>query len=120
MPEVDDSVLYTVEGKVGKITLNRPEKRNALNETMIAGIKSALRSVSGDDKVRAVVLSGSGKDFCSGADLASLERISQSSVDANSADANSLMELFVLIRQCEVPVIAAVRGRALGWWMWIG
>ena len=113
MSEFDDSVLFTLEGKVGKITLNRPEKRNALNDAMIAGIKSALRNVSGNNEVRALVISGSGKDFCSGADLAALERIAQFSVDANSADANSLLELFVLIRQCEIPVIAAVRGRAL-------
>ena len=113
MPEVNDSVLYMLEGKVGKITLNRPEKRNALNDAMIAGIKRTLRNVNGDDEVRAVVISGSGKDFCSGADLAALERMSQFCVDANSADANSLKELFVLIRQCQVPVIAAVRGRAL-------
>jgi methylglutaconyl-CoA hydratase len=113
MPEIDDAVLYVVEGKIGKITLNRPEKRNALNDAMIAGIKRALRQAMGDEDVRAVVITGSGKDFCSGADLAALERISKATVSENSEDANSLMELFLLIRQCQFPVIAAVRGRAL-------
>lgn len=113
MPEVDDAVLYVVEGRVAKITLNRPEKRNALNEAMIAGIKRALREATDDEHVRAVVITGSGKDFCSGADLAALERISKATVSENSDDANSLMELFLLIRQCKLPVIAAVRGRAL-------
>ncbi len=113
MSEVDDSVLYVREGNVGRITLNRPEKRNALNDAMIAGLKSVLRKVKGDKDVRALVITGSGKDFCSGADLAALERILQSSVDINTDDANSLMEMFLLIRQCEIPVIAAVRGRAL-------
>ena len=69
--------------------------------------------MKGDKDVRALVITGSGKDFCSGADLAALERILQSSVDINTDDANSLMEMFLLIRQCEIPVIAAVRGRAL-------
>ena len=113
MPEVDDSVLYVVESKIARITLNRPDKRNALNDTMIAGIKKSLRKVQGDEHVRAVVITGSGKDFCSGADLAALERISKASLSENSDDANSLMELFLLIRQCNVPVTAAVRGRAL-------
>jgi Enoyl-CoA hydratase/carnithine racemase len=113
MAEVDDSVLYAREGNIGRITLNRPEKRNALNDAMIAGLKSALLKVKGDRDVRALVITGSGKDFCSGADLAALERILQSSVDINTDDANSLMEMFLLIRQCEIPVIAAVRGRAL-------
>jgi len=113
MSEVDDSVLYAREANIGRITLNRPKKRNALNDAMIAGLKSVLRKVKGDKDVRALVITGSGKDFCSGADLAGLERILQSSVDINTDDANSLMEMFLLIRQCEIPVIAAVRGRAL-------
>jgi len=113
MPEVDDSVLYVVEDKIARITLNRPDKRNALNDTMIAGIKRALREALVDEHVRAIVITGSGKDFCSGADLAALERISRASVSENSDDANSLMELFLLIHHCHVPVIAAVRGRAL-------
>ena len=113
MSEVDDSVLYAREANVGRITLNRPKKRNALNDTMIAGLKSVLRKVNGDRDVRVLVITGSGKDFCSGADLAALGRILQSSVDINTQDANSLMEMFLLIRQCEIPVIAAVRGRAL-------
>src|SRR4051794_37208844 len=113
MPEVQDAVLYTLDGSVGRITLNRPEKRNALNEAAIAGIKSALAALCREESLRAVVLTGAGKDFCSGADLAALEKISKASVAENRDDATSLMELFLLIRECEVPVIAAVRGRAL-------
>ena len=96
--------FYMVEGKIARITLNRPDKRNALNDAMIGGIKKALREVLGDEHVRAVVITGSGRIFCSGADLAALEKISKASVSENSDDANSLMELFLLIRQCNVPV----------------
>jgi methylglutaconyl-CoA hydratase len=106
-------VLYTVEGAVARITLNRPEKRNALNEAVIAGLKDRLRDASKDDEVRVVVISGAGKDFCSGADLSALQKIAQASVDENAEDARTLLELFVLIRQIPVPVIAAVKGRAL-------
>jgi methylglutaconyl-CoA hydratase len=60
-----------------------------------------------------VVITGSGKDFCSGADLSALKRISEGSVAENLQDARSLVELFLLIRKVRVPVVAAVKGRAL-------
>jgi methylglutaconyl-CoA hydratase len=107
------AVLYSVEGSVAQIILNRPEKRNALNDTLIAGIKNALIDVSAAEAVRAIVITGAGEDFCSGADLSALQKISEASVSENADDARSLMELFILIRQLRVPVIAAVRGRAL-------
>jgi methylglutaconyl-CoA hydratase len=108
-----DSILYKVDGGVARITLNRPEKRNALNDALIFGIKGALRQANDDDDVRVVVITGAGKDFCSGADLGALQKISEASVSDNNDDARSLMELFTLMRQVSVPVVAAVRGRAL-------
>ena len=109
----DESVLYAVEGAVARVTLNRPEKRNALNDAVVAGLKAALRAADADGGVRAVVLTGAGADFCSGADLAAMQKISESSVAENLKDARSLMELFALAREVRVPVVAAVRGRAL-------
>lgn len=110
--EVND-VLYSVVGSVAHITLNRPEKRNALNDVLVEGIKRALNTADQDEGVRVVVVTGAGADFCSGADLAALERISQSSIAENLEDAQSLMELFTLIRRVRMPVVAAVSGRAL-------
>lgn len=111
--EKDDVVLYSLDGAVARITLNRPEKRNALNDAVIAGIKDALKRAAADEHVKAIVISGAGKDFCSGADLSALQKIAGASVAENSEDARSLMELLLLIRQVSVPVIAAVTGRAL-------
>jgi len=108
-----DQVLYSVEGSVGRITLNRPEKRNALNDALIAGLKENLRKAAADKNVRVVVISGAGKDFCSGTDLSALQKIAGASVAENSEDARSLLELFLLIRALQVPVVAAVTGRAL-------
>lgn len=108
-----DPVLYSIDGAVARLTLNRPEKRNALNDALIAGIKAALRKAAGDEQVRVIVISGAGKDFCSGADLSALQKIAGASVSDNSEDARSLLELFLLIRQIQVPVVAAVTGRAL-------
>ena len=106
-------VLYSVDGAVARITLNRPDKRNALNDAVIAGVKDGLREASLDERVRVVVIAGAGKDFCSGADLSQLQRIAQATVAENAEDARSLLELFLLIRQIPVPVVAAVTGRAL-------
>lgn len=109
----DKTVLYSVEGAVARVTLNRPEKRNALNDAVIAGIKEGLKKASKDERVRVVVISGAGKDFCSGADLAALQKIANASVAENSEDARLLLDLFLLIRQLPIPVVAAVTGRAL-------
>jgi methylglutaconyl-CoA hydratase len=107
------SVLFAVANGIAWITLNRPEKRNALNDAVIGALKNALRLADQDESVRAVVLGGAGADFCSGADLAALQKISNASVADNLEDARSLMELFMLIRMVRIPVIAAVKGRAL-------
>jgi methylglutaconyl-CoA hydratase len=109
----EQPVLYSVAGAVARITLNRPEKRNALNPAVIAGLKEKLREASQDERVRVIVITGAGNDFCSGADLAALQKITEASVDENAEDARSLLDLFLLIRQTPVPVLAAVRGRAL-------
>jgi methylglutaconyl-CoA hydratase len=113
MTENDDEVLLTVQDGIARLTLNRPAKRNALNAAVIDGLKAGLRAAEGREDVRVVVITGAGKDFCSGADLAALQKIADASVNENVADARSLMELFVIMRGLRVPVVAAVRGRAL-------
>jgi methylglutaconyl-CoA hydratase len=100
-------------GGVRFLTLNRPEKRNALNDALIEALKSAIKSADSDDSVRVVVLRGAGKDFCSGADLSSLQKIAEASLEENLEDARRLGELYKVIRNARMPVIAAVRGRAL-------
>ncbi|PYS25115.1 MAG: methylglutaconyl-CoA hydratase [Acidobacteria bacterium] len=111
--ETHSVVLYDASDGIARITLNRPDKRNALNDELIAALKDALRRANNDSQVRVVILSGSGSDFCSGADLAALQKISSFTVAENLRDAQSLMELFLLIRTVNPPVVAAVRGRAL-------
>ena len=84
---------------MARITLNRPEKRNALNDAVIAGHQGALTKRRVMKDVRVVVISGAGKDFCSGADLSALQKIAGASVAENAEDARSLLELFLLIRK---------------------
>jgi methylglutaconyl-CoA hydratase len=108
-----DILTTFTEGAVRVLELNRPDKRNALNDELIAALKVALREVDADESLRAAVIRGAGKDFCSGADLASIQKIANASYEENVEDARSLAELFELIRKVRVPVIAAVHGRAL-------
>ncbi len=93
--------------------MNRPDKRNALNDELVAALKDALREADADESLRAIVIRGAGKDFCSGADLSALQKIATASLEENLEDARSLGELYKLIRSVRVPVIAAVHGRAL-------
>ncbi len=92
------------------ITLNRPEKRNALNPEVIHGLSRIFKSIEQDSTVQAVVLSGKGKAFCSGADLKWL-------TNEKTFSKQSLSQLFTLLEQidhCKVPVIAKVHGFIMG------
>ncbi|HEX8287723.1 MAG TPA: enoyl-CoA hydratase-related protein [Pyrinomonadaceae bacterium] len=106
-------ILIDQENSILTITLNRPEKRNALNDALVNSLKSALRDAGENEDLRAVLIKGAGQDFCSGADLSALQKIAESNVMENLADAENLLELFALIRRIKIPVIAAVHGRAL-------
>ena len=108
-----ESILTETREGVVYLTLNRPEKRNALNDQLIADLKTALNDADADESTRCIVLRGAGSDFCSGADLSALQKIANASVAENLEDARTLMELFLLMRQLQIPVIAAVHGRAL-------
>ncbi len=108
-----ERLLVRREGGVARLTMNRPEKRNALDAELVAALKGALREADADPEVRVVLLTGAGKDFCSGADLSALRTIAEGSAMENLADVDALAELFLLPRRMRKPVVAAVRGRAL-------
>jgi methylglutaconyl-CoA hydratase len=106
-------ILYSVEQAVARITLNRPDKRNALDDEIVSEFKNALGAAGREESVRVVLVTGAGKDFCSGADLASLQRISEAGVEESMESARVMGELFIDMRRHPRPIIAAVRGRAL-------
>jgi methylglutaconyl-CoA hydratase len=112
MPDYN-KILYTTDHDVARITLNRPDKRNALDAEIVSEIKAALDEAATDQSVRVVLITGAGKDFCSGADLAALQKISEATVMENVDDARNLAELFITMRTHPRPIVAAVRGRAL-------
>jgi methylglutaconyl-CoA hydratase len=106
------SILYSVDGAVARITLNRPEKRNALNDELIGVLKDSLALAAEDEQVRVVLLAGAGQDFCSGADLAALDRTADAGVLDHLATAHELADVFLAMRHHPKPIVAAVRGRA--------
>jgi methylglutaconyl-CoA hydratase len=93
--------------------MNRPEKRNALSAELVTALRDAVREAGANAEARAILLSGEGKDFCSGADLSALQKIATAGVMENLADAGNLGALFLELRRLPKPVIAAVQGRAL-------
>jgi methylglutaconyl-CoA hydratase len=106
-------LLYSVEGGIARLVLNRPEKRNALSSGLVSELKSAIAESAKDAAVRVVLLSGAGKDFCSGADLSGVQKGFDAGVLENMADASAMAELFLAMRHHPRPIVAAVRGRAL-------
>jgi methylglutaconyl-CoA hydratase len=107
------TILYDVHDGIACITLNRPEKRNALNGELVGALRDAIASSACDAQCRVVVISGAGTDFCSGADLAGIEKTAQASVLDNMADARNMADVFLMMRNHPRPIIAAVHGRAL-------
>ena len=106
-------ILYELRDGIARITLNRPDKRNALDGEIIAELKAAFSASASDEACRVVLLTGAGADFCSGADLANLEKTAENSVLDNIADARATADLFLMMRNHPRPIVAAVQGRAL-------
>src|SRR5690349_15997670 len=97
-----ETILYEVAAGVATITLNRPENYNALNAQMYKDILAALRDVGRDKTVRAVLLTGAGKGFCSGADLTQFD-ISQAKIPVGEILRGGLNQIVTGIRSLEKP-----------------
>lgn len=110
---MNDLVLYHVNERVGYITLNRPEKRNALSFEFVQLLKRIFTEAEADKNCKVIVIKANGEAFCSGADLASLQNMQHNTFEENLADSKNLMELFAMIYQSKKVVIAQVEGAAL-------
>lgn len=108
----DGRVAAQVEAGVLQLTLNRPEKRNALDSAMIDALHRELDQAELDAAVRVVLLRGAGPDFCAGADLAELLESADKSPEQNAADAQRLGDVFIKMRKLPKVVLAGVHGRA--------
>jgi methylglutaconyl-CoA hydratase len=106
------TLLLDISGPIAGITLNRPEKRNAISATMIAELQTALDEIE-NSHARVGILTGAGKAFCSGMDLDLLAAIAQQSPAENQEDSRRLAKMFRRIWSFPRPLIAAVNGAAL-------
>ena len=97
---------------VGVIWMNRPEVRNAFNETMITELSMAFKALDADDAIRAVVLAGRGPSFCAGADLNWMKKMAGYSYEENFEDALELANMLYNLRSMKKPTIARVHGHA--------
>jgi methylglutaconyl-CoA hydratase len=106
-------LLTSLEHGVLTLTLNRPDKRNALDASTIAALTAGLERAELDSEVRVVGIRGAGKDFCAGADLDELLASAEQSLEENEQAAARLGAVFSAIRRLPRPVVALVHGRAL-------
>jgi methylglutaconyl-CoA hydratase len=106
-------ILYAVSNRVATITLNRPEKRNALNFEIVAELKAALKEAAEDSEVKVVIIKANGEAFCAGADLGYLQKLQSYSYEQNLDDSSHLKELFYLIYTSPKIIIAQIQGHAL-------
>lgn len=106
-------VLYEAINRIGYITLNRPEKRNALSYELVSELKQTFREAEKDINCKVIILRGSGEAFCAGADLAYLQQLQNNSFEENVEDSLHLKELFYLIHNNSKVVISMVEGAAL-------
>lgn len=102
------------QGAVRVLRLNRPEKHNALNTALTAGLLAALREADQDPAVRSIVLTGNGKSFCAGADTTEFSALTPEHPEAVLARASLTTDLHLVFSRMSKPVIAAVHGNALG------
>lgn len=108
------SVSTQIEGRVARITLDNPDKRNAFDDSIIASLTEAFEKAGSDDRVRVVVLQAAGKHFSAGADLNWMRAMGKLDAAQNKADALRLARLMQTIDQCPKPVVARVQGAAFG------
>ncbi len=95
------------------LSINRPEKRNALDARVAGALTDAIKEADSDDSTRVIVLTGRGKAFSAGADLAALQSLADASFDDNLEDSRTLAALFETIYRTDKPVVARVNGHAI-------
>ncbi|MCF8338916.1 MAG: enoyl-CoA hydratase/isomerase family protein, partial [Bacteroidales bacterium] len=108
------TIKFDKKEDVGTIWLNRPDIRNAFNETMISELIEIFGEIEKQDDLRAVILRGAGKSFCAGADLNWMKDVVNYSYEQNYQESYNLSQCFYSIYMCSKPTIAMVHGAAIG------
>jgi len=114
MTDFNTITLATDTRGITTVTLNRPEKHNAMNAEMIAELMQAAREVAADDDVRAVILAASGKSFCAGADLGWMQAQAERDRSGKMAEGRALADMLAALNRLPKPLIARVQGSVYG------
>jgi methylglutaconyl-CoA hydratase len=113
MPDMNlQRITVTADGHVARVTLNRPDVRNAFDDATIVELTAAFRALADDASVRVIILAANGPAFCAGGDLNWMKRMADYSDAENRADALGLATMLNTIYTCNKPVIARVQGDA--------
>lgn len=107
-------VIYQAKSGIARIALNRPERRNALDQELLTELRAALRQSAADESIRVILLTGEGKDFCSGMDLRAFADDASGDMAKFQAEARNMAGLLLDMRRHPHPIVVAVQGRALG------
>ncbi|MDP6343577.1 MAG: enoyl-CoA hydratase [Alphaproteobacteria bacterium] len=114
---MSDTVLYETDGPVATVTLNRPDRLNAMNKELIATMIETLDRAASDEAIRVLILTGSGRGFCAGGDLAGFadgEFKDEMPIEAKIADLRRSMRTSQILRESELVTIAAINGACAG------
>ncbi len=109
-----ETIRVERKGVVARITLARPEIRNAFNDVMIRELQESFEAIDQDQEIRAVVLAAEGSAFCAGADLHWMKKVVDYSYEENYQDSLELAKMLRLIHDCRKPVIGRINGPAIG------
>jgi len=108
-----ENIIYSKEKRIARITINRPEKRNALNQAVRLELRQALRDIEEDDSIRVAIVTGAGdKAFIGGADITELKEMTPIACEARASTLGQ--QLYTEIENLRVPVIAMINGFCLG------
>ena len=114
MPDKYEHLGIAADRTVTTVSLARPESHNALNGALIGELTRVFDDLAGDESVRVVVLTGEGMSFCAGADVGYMRDTADLSYEKNLEDARQLAAMFRAVDECPKPVVAKVRGAAMG------
>jgi methylglutaconyl-CoA hydratase len=105
---------FEVKNGIARVTLNRPDIRNAFNDEVIIEFCNLFQAIKDDDTIRVVVLTGAGTAFCAGADLNWMQKVADYDIDENVMDSQHMVDMLEFIDRCPKPVIGRINGAAVG------
>lgn len=111
---MNELITLAIHDKVATLSLNQPERHNALSGPLVQAFSKTLKQIQADANIHAVILRGNGKHFCAGADIKWMQALSEASFEENKQDALVLAELFYDLYHLTKPTVALVQGAALG------